>query len=133
MSSEVTVPVPCMHRFWLFAGRTCYPLGGMADFQGTYPSLEEAKESSAANLLRDYRGNRLEWWHIFDSETLEVVATSPGWEFDECDKEDLRANLGLSPGQAVVRGTPVEDVPSVTLFTEMGMKIDNPDTTERGR
>lgn len=31
-----------MKRFWLFAGDDAKPLGGMADFLGSFPTLEQA-------------------------------------------------------------------------------------------
>lgn len=52
-------------RFWLFAGDQYYPLGGFSDFQGDFFTLEEAV-TKAANRGWD-------WWHVFDSETKEVV------------------------------------------------------------
>lgn len=41
-------------------------MGGMADFQGSFQSLEEAIEKASRN--------ELEWWHVVDVDSLKIVA-----------------------------------------------------------
>ncbi len=53
----------------LFCYPTYYPYGGMNDFNKSFDTLEE---SIAAAKTEDYNTN----WHVFDSMTREMVASS---------------------------------------------------------
>lgn len=53
-------------RYWLFAGNHCYPKGGMRDFQKTFEGVGDAVQY-ARNL-------EFEWFHVFDSETNEMIS-----------------------------------------------------------
>ena len=58
--------------FYLFAGYNYYPEGGVFDFQGYSPTLEDAKLWLAG--LHDLNRN-FDWWHI-TNEKMEIVASS---------------------------------------------------------
>jgi hypothetical protein len=58
-----------MKQFLLFAGYNYYPTGGWYDFQGSYATLEEAREAAAS-----WPRAKDNWWHIIDNQTGENVA-----------------------------------------------------------
>ena len=76
-----------MSRHFLFAGKDCYPNGGMRDYQGDFDSLEEAqaflltedawtsKHTGEAGILRH---ELLDWGHIYSIERDRIVAV---WEW----------------------------------------------------
>lgn len=55
-----------MKRYWLFAGETYYPSGGMGDFRGCFDSSEEAQAHQMWSA---------DWAHVFDSQDAVIVAT----------------------------------------------------------
>ncbi len=57
-----------MRQFLLFGGDLYYPSGGWKDFRGDFDNLESALHR-AATL-------RIDWWHIFDMETGQIVDAS---------------------------------------------------------
>lgn len=65
-----------MKRFLLFGGDTYYALGGFHDFVGsydTYVGAFEVSEKMLSDMADDYR---LDWTHIVDSKTGEMVYRS---------------------------------------------------------
>ena len=57
-----------MDKWLLFAGDAYYPIGGFHDFVGSYTELEKAKEAAWAA--------KLDWWHIVNGNTGQIVATN---------------------------------------------------------
>ena len=57
-----------MNRYLLFKGNDYYPCGGWNDFSGFFASIEDAKSTLSTEL---YDGS--DWWHIVDSQTMQVV------------------------------------------------------------
>ena len=70
-----------MKRYWLFAGDTYYPRGGFRDLRGEYDTLEAAVEA-AQNGESMIVETGYDWWHVFDSETQDVVESGGGNIFD---------------------------------------------------
>lgn len=65
-------------RFWLFGGDQFYPSGGLEDFRQSFYSLEEEAVAAATTqefATSDYPDQfwKLDWWSVFDSQTLSVV------------------------------------------------------------
>ena len=71
--------------FALFGGDRFYPGGGMADFAGTFATVDEAVEAGKMPLGRDEKTKELlpaangtfdpfEWYHVVDLRTMQVVA-----------------------------------------------------------
>ena len=56
-------------RYYLFAGDNYYPLGGGSDFIKSYEQLEDA----VAFGERIKEKGSMDWWHVFDSQTEEIV------------------------------------------------------------
>jgi hypothetical protein len=60
---------------YLFAGGSHYARGGFNDFIGAFFSLPDAlaavEAEKASKKYSDW-----DWWHIIDSESLEVLASS---------------------------------------------------------
>lgn len=54
-------------RYLLFSGIISYPYGGMNDFQGSFPTIEQCKKHAESIATRYY------WAHIVDAETNEIV------------------------------------------------------------
>lgn len=59
-----------MKRFWLFAGRTYYPVGGMFDFVNSFDSEKEAIEIGAKGCA----SGEYEWFHVQDTQAPESCA-----------------------------------------------------------
>lgn len=61
-----------MKRYLLFAGDTYYPRGGFRDLRGDYDTLEEARTAAEAGepMIAE---SGFDWWHIFDTETKQVI------------------------------------------------------------
>ena len=49
-------------RYWLFAGETYYPSGGMEDLRGKYDTMVEAVKAI----------KRADWFHVLDTKTDRV-------------------------------------------------------------
>lgn len=47
-------------RFWLFAGKNYYPLGGMDDFVGSFDSVREAQDFVE-------KGDFYQWYQVLDT------------------------------------------------------------------
>jgi hypothetical protein len=63
-----------MKRYWLFAGREFYPLGGMKDFKGDFDSYFDAATHAVKILDEPDISNSLPgWYHIWDSAN-EIIA-----------------------------------------------------------
>lgn len=73
-----------MERYWLFGGDIYYASGGMADFVGQYAVLAEAVAAWQAEY--DYT-----WWHVVDTQSMMVVAGSPGQGYGAGDLTVPRA------------------------------------------
>lgn len=50
--------------YFLFAGESYYPGGGMEDLVGTFPTLEAAREAFARRLDRDGEEAHFDWYQI---------------------------------------------------------------------
>jgi hypothetical protein len=79
-------------RFMLFGGMDYYPGGGVHDLLSSHETIDEARRHAAdlvsygyvppkPQILGDGRistahalGWPIEWWHVFDSDSGEVVA-----------------------------------------------------------
>lgn len=59
----------------IFAGESYYARGGFNDFIGAFLDVESAKLIVEDNAEGPPRA-QWDWWHIIDSETLEVLAQS---------------------------------------------------------
>lgn len=59
--------------FYLFAGYSYYPEGGVFDFQGYSPTLKDAK--TLLDGLRDM--NHFDWWHITNEQMVVVASSFP--------------------------------------------------------
>lgn len=71
-------PQAKLKRWWLFGSPMFYPQGGMQDFVQSYDTAAEALEAAKTQEFADRYAhyplyNRLEWFHIFDSETHVIV------------------------------------------------------------
>lgn len=68
-----------MKRYWLFCGECHYAAGGMYDFRESFDTQREAVEAGKTARIDPYSAYRfdlVEWWHVFDSATREVVSES---------------------------------------------------------
>lgn len=63
-----------MKRYALFAGHEYYPVGGWHDFQGTFDTIEEAKEAARPQRIPGQPTSSWDWWHVIDLTTCEEVA-----------------------------------------------------------
>lgn len=62
-----------MKRFLLFfSGQTYYAAGGAFDFDKPFDTLEEA-EAEAKSAVD---ANKVDWWHVYDSEERCIVSQS---------------------------------------------------------
>ena len=61
-------------NFILFCGDIYYAGGGANDIGGYFSSKSSAEEQGNQWLI----SNKIEWWHVFDLETLEIVSRSEG-------------------------------------------------------
>ncbi len=52
-------------QYWLFAGDTYYPAGGMDDYENSFDNIEDA--------IGQVYHIKCDWWHIVDSVTKEIV------------------------------------------------------------
>ena len=51
--------------YFLFAGDNYYPVGGMEDLVGTFPTIEAAREAAeAGEFIRTDYGRKYDWYHI---------------------------------------------------------------------
>jgi hypothetical protein len=77
-----------MKRFLLFAGATCYPLGGLRDLIGSGDTVEQAKERAGlVEETPEYGGTEwycrdvdsdslrawINWWYVLDTQELKIV------------------------------------------------------------
>ena len=58
-------------RYWLFAGHSYYPHGGMRDYIDSFDSIDDAVK--AFKDYKDIDGSFLDWYEVFDYELMEVV------------------------------------------------------------
>lgn len=68
-------------RYYLFAGDTYYPGGGIGDLRGSFCNRGEAVKAAENG---DY-----DWWHVLDRETMEVIADSDQ-DWDRTDRLDAQ-------------------------------------------
>ena len=59
--------------YWLFGGEAYYSTGGLWDFLGVYESLGDAEAATQKPHSVFGRDIKVEWYHIVDSRTWEVV------------------------------------------------------------
>lgn len=62
-----------MKQYLLFGGDIYYASGGMHDFRGSFATIDEAR---ARIDKRIEQADPLDWWHIYDIETMKIVARS---------------------------------------------------------
>ena len=55
-----------MKRYLAFHGLKYYPFGGMNDFVGDYPTLEDAKSAIQLNQVKDGCDPSFYWAHVWD-------------------------------------------------------------------
>lgn len=72
---------PAVKRFALFGGDRYYASGGWRDFIHWYADAAEAAEDSKALegrliVAQRYDNYSIDWWHVADIETGEIVAKS---------------------------------------------------------
>ncbi len=62
-----------MKRYITFTGQTYYASGGARDLAGFYDDIESAKKAALEKCdpERDWPDD---WWHVFDTESNEIVA-----------------------------------------------------------
>ena len=71
-----------MKRYLLFAGDTYYPRGGMRDLKGDFEYLTEAKLAAAeGESMIGNEGSGYDWWHVFDTQEMCVVANGGSTPF----------------------------------------------------
>ena len=56
-------------RYYVFGGQNMYPFGGWKDLKGSFYDLEEAIKFSR----KVYRSRWMNWSHVVDIETEEIV------------------------------------------------------------
>lgn len=81
-----------MKRYWVFAGDNHYPNGGMEDYMGSFESKKAAEAWVRANpkFKCNYSGRNedMDWWHILDMFTMEIVSQSGDCDYDILIKND---------------------------------------------
>jgi hypothetical protein len=60
-----------MKRYLIFGGDHFYAMGGFHDFLSSHDVI-----SDAMRCVKQYPEGYVQWWHIFDSESHEIVAYS---------------------------------------------------------
>ena len=63
-----------MKRYLVFAGQDYYAGGGWIDFREDFDDLESA-ETAARTIIVE---RDLEWWHVVDTSTGEIVKALSG-------------------------------------------------------
>lgn len=88
-----------MKRYWLFGGTSYSASGGMMDFVETFDSVEAAKRFAAEDFPPDdasiTNDGHYNWWHIFDTTTMRIVALQQGrsWSNSMKDEGPLKNNI----------------------------------------
>ena len=78
-----------MKRYILFGGTEYYPLGGFQDFLGSYDSDTDAMSAwDAMQLILIKEPDPLEWGHVIDIQTMDMVFNRSEEEWREGGAED---------------------------------------------
>ena len=68
-----------MKRYLVFCGSRYYPIGGMLDFFGAFPSIKEAQQWYESNMPRE---DHSYWCHVYDAVNARIVCEiSDHYEF----------------------------------------------------
>lgn len=78
-----------MNRYWLFGSICYFASGGMCDFKKSMQTLEGAV---AAGKLLESKGE-VEWWHVFDSQAVEIAAESSEKPYGFVGYPDLSSEI----------------------------------------
>lgn len=62
-------------KYALFAGESCYAIGGWLDFQSMHTSVESAVQAGNALMAND---RIADWFHVVDLEEKKIVAYCAG-------------------------------------------------------
>ena len=66
-----------VRRYWLFAGHSYYPHGGMRDYIDSFDSIDDAvKAFKDYNSSEDMEGIELDWCEVMDTESMKVVKSA---------------------------------------------------------
>jgi hypothetical protein len=79
MADTLDAPMNLSGRYALFGGETHYAAGGWNDFKGAFPTAEIATEAGTSAMTPERRYGQdwsVEWWHVVDLATGEIVAES---------------------------------------------------------
>lgn len=60
-----------MNKYILFAGETYYAKDGAHDVIGRYESID-----LAINIASKLNQKHFDWWHVYNTETMQIVAKS---------------------------------------------------------
>jgi hypothetical protein len=63
-------------RFFLFGGKVFYPRGGMDDINSEWHTADDAI-AAAIQRFPYNRDGYDHWWHVYDSQTGDMVARDP--------------------------------------------------------
>lgn len=78
-------------RYWLFAGYSHYPAGGMRDFIDSFSSVSGAvKWFSEYNSGEDMEGLEFDWYEVFDSERMKISVSAGATCYDKYRNEGLK-------------------------------------------
>ncbi len=78
-------------RYLLFGSNACYyASGGAHDFLGAGNSIDDL---TASECLGKKSGRYIEWFHIFDTETMEIVAGSETQPYGAPDLDEIGVEL----------------------------------------
>lgn len=60
-----------LKRWWVFAGDTYYPCGGMGDFRGSFDTEKDA-ELFVKKELGSHGWHHVDWHHVVDTQGEEI-------------------------------------------------------------
>ncbi len=73
-----------MKRFWLFGGEYYYARGGMHDLIDTFDDVDSAVAEGNTKRLR----GSIEWWHVFDRATGDIIYATKDQAYGAIDLPD---------------------------------------------
>ena len=63
-------------KYIVFSGVNYYASGGANDFIKGFDDIDEASNYASTLIKGDTLYGSIEWWHILDTDTLEIVKQS---------------------------------------------------------
>lgn len=99
-----------MNRFLIFGGQCFYARGGFKDLIGQAEDLEDARARAVAIVVETEGGGYgVEWWHIVDTQTGEIVAQSDETALGALPRDAEAHNLMFMGGYLVPEAVDLED------------------------